>query len=65
MKTNYFAGTSGSSENTQLSSAPIDLQLKRISPKTKIGQFVPVCHFCGMKGHIRPKCFSLLNLLKK
>ena len=39
--TNHFAGTSGSLENTQLSSVPTDLQLKKISPKRNIGQFVP------------------------
>ena len=24
--------------------------------------FVPICHFCGVKGHIRPRCFTLMNL---
>ncbi|XP_062087212.1 uncharacterized protein LOC133794053 [Humulus lupulus] len=62
--TNHFARTSHYVETTKLSSVLTDLQLKKIYPKRKIGQFVPFCHFCGMKGHIRPKCFSLLNLFK-
>ena len=33
-------------------------------------KFVPNCHFCGVKGHIRPNCFKLknaqrMNLFKK
>ncbi|WP_375618858.1 hypothetical protein [Bartonella sp. AC134YNZD] len=24
-------------------------------------RFVPTCHFCGVRGHIRPNCFKLLN----
>ena len=26
--------------------------------------FVPICHFCGVKGHIRPRCFTLMNFLE-
>ncbi|XP_062103421.1 uncharacterized protein LOC133814482 [Humulus lupulus] len=29
------------------------------------GRFVPVCHFCNKRGHIRPKCFKLQNYLQK
>ena len=24
-------------------------------------RFVPICHYCGVEGHIRPKCFKLKN----
>ena len=27
-------------------------------------RFIPTCHFCGVKGHIRPKCFTMMNCLK-
>ena len=65
VSTNRAAGKSHAAEKTELPSVATDLQLKKISPKRNIEHFVPVCHFCGMKGHIRPKCFSLLNLFKK
>ena len=32
--------------------------------KRKNKSFVPICHFCGIKGHIRPRCFTLMNLLE-
>lgn len=31
---------------------------KVVSKHTKIN-FVPICHYCGVEGHIRPKCFKL------
>ena len=24
-------------------------------------RFVPICHYCGVEGHIRPNCFELKN----
>ncbi|KAL5849177.1 hypothetical protein ACOSQ4_007190 [Xanthoceras sorbifolium] len=24
--------------------------------------FIPICHFCGRKGHIRPRCFDYIQL---
>ena len=27
-------------------------------------KFVPVCHFCGVKGHIRPRCFNMRKFLE-
>ena len=30
----------------------------------KYDKFVPTCHFCGVKGHIKPRCFTLINFLK-
>ena len=30
----------------------------------KHGKFIPTCHFCGIKGHIRPRCFTMMNFLK-
>ena len=26
---------------------------------TDVSKFVPVCHFCGKFGHIRPNCYKL------
>ncbi|KAG2675601.1 hypothetical protein I3760_12G012400 [Carya illinoinensis] len=28
------------------------------------GKFIPICHYCGVVGHIRPNCFNL-NKVKK
>ena len=30
----------------------------------QINRFIPICHFCGVKGHIRPRCFTMMNLFK-
>ena len=30
-------------------------------PKRKT-RFVPTCHFCGVKGHIRPRCITMNNM---
>ena len=32
--------------------------------KGKNEKFIPTCHFCGRKGHIRPRCFTLMNFAK-
>ncbi|XP_062086925.1 uncharacterized protein LOC133793633 [Humulus lupulus] len=32
--------------------------------KGKNTVFIPTCHFCGRKGHIRPRCFTLMNFAK-
>ena len=29
--------------------------------KGKNTLFIPTCHFCGRKGHMRPRCFTLMN----
>lgn len=41
---------------------PRHKKAKNVDVKSK---FVPRCHFCGVKGHIRPNCFKLKNGLKK
>jgi len=28
-------------------------------------RFVPTCHYCGIHGHIRPRCYKYFNALKK
>ena len=30
----------------------------------KPNRFVPTCHYCGTKGHIKPRCFQFLKFLK-
>ena len=32
--------------------------------KRKGKDFIPVCHFCGVKCHIKPRCFTLMNFLE-
>ncbi|MBE2321376.1 hypothetical protein DVA67_036015, partial [Solirubrobacter sp. CPCC 204708] len=41
---------------------PISASHRYVTPKYK---FVPVCHYCGVKGHIRPKCYKLMNFSKR
>ena len=38
---------------------------RKIVSKPKTNQYVPIFHLCGVKGHIRPKCFTSLILLKE
>jgi len=35
------------------------LNIPKIVSKHDKSSFVPICHYCGVKGHIRPKCFKL------
>ena len=35
-----------------------------ISPP-RCKKFVPICHYCGLIGHIRPRCYKYLNALKR
>ena len=30
----------------------------------KVRFFFPIFHFCGVKGHIRPRYFNLMNFLE-
>ena len=27
-------------------------------------RFTPTCHFCGVRGHIRPRCFTMMNFIE-
>ena len=29
-----------------------------------IPQFIPICHFCGFNGHIRPNCFRYIKMCR-
>ena len=29
-----------------------------------IPYFIPICHFCGFDGHIRPRCFRYIKMCK-
>ena len=43
------------------------LPMKYVNAKYKHvphNKFTPTCHFCGVKGHIRPHCNKLRNLLR-
>ena len=35
--------------------------MSNIRQKQKDKVFVPIYHFCGVKCHIRPRCFTLIN----
>lgn len=35
------------------------LNMPKIASKHVKSNFVPICHYCGVEGHIRPKCFKL------
>ena len=32
---------------------------------SKDKKFIPICHFYGFKGHIRPRCFNMMSFVKK
>ena len=38
--------------------------VSNIRQKCKNKVFIPVCHFCGVKGHIRSRCYTLMNFLE-
>ena len=58
-QSNAFLSTNFQTQEDESWSRP-SLQKKFTS-----GRFVPVCHFCNKRGHIRPKCFKLQNYLQK
>uniref|UniRef100_A0A803PCR3 CCHC-type domain-containing protein n=1 Tax=Cannabis sativa TaxID=3483 RepID=A0A803PCR3_CANSA len=56
------------SERRQVPSGPTKLKFegRRIGAGNlpQDDKFIPTCHFCNRKGHIRPKCYKLQNYLK-
>ena len=32
--------------------------------KDKSLRFIPTCHFCGIRGHMRSRCFTIMNFGK-
>ena len=32
--------------------------------EVKTKGFVPICHYCNMPGHIRPRCFKYINIFR-
>ncbi|XP_062094317.1 uncharacterized protein LOC133800375 [Humulus lupulus] len=57
--------TSPLTDATKLQSVPIDLTQTEVLRSNKSGHFVPICHFCGVRGHIRPRCdISILTHFK-
>ncbi|KAI3463760.1 hypothetical protein Pfo_020423 [Paulownia fortunei] len=36
---------------------------KKVFQKLRLRRYVPICHYCHIPGHIRPKCFKLKNNL--
>ena len=36
----------------------------QLDSKGKSQRFICTCHFCGIRGHIRPRCFTLMNFVK-
>ncbi|KAM6576624.1 hypothetical protein CsatB_028461 [Cannabis sativa] len=59
---------SDSSERRQVPTGPIKLKFEgRRTDADNLPQndnFIPTCHFCNRRGHIRPKCYKLQNYLK-
>ncbi|KAL5581560.1 hypothetical protein UlMin_014002 [Ulmus minor] len=39
-------------------------QGKFIKPFSQFPKFIPLCHFCGVKGHIRPRCYNYIEMCK-
>ncbi|XP_024028691.1 uncharacterized protein LOC112093781 [Morus notabilis] len=57
-KTVFVKETHASEPRTTLNKKVI------ISPPRR-KRFVPICHYCGLAGHIRPRCYKYLNALKR
>ena len=39
-------------------------QRKHAHPKGNFSKFIPVCHYCNVVGHIRPKCYEYVRQCK-
>ena len=39
-------------------------QPKHAHPKGNFSKFIPVCHYCNVVGHIRPKCYEYVRQCK-
>ena len=61
-KTVFVKPTNGGGmlPKAQVSNAPKKSQTFCVHKfeKMKNEKFVPTCHYCGVKGHIRPSCFK-------
>ncbi|XP_060972330.1 uncharacterized protein LOC133038256 [Cannabis sativa] len=59
---------SDSSEKRQVPTGPTKLKFegRRTDAENLLqnDNFIPTCHFCNRRGHIRPKCYKLQNYLK-
>ncbi|XP_060960697.1 uncharacterized protein LOC133031254 [Cannabis sativa] len=66
--TSITINESDSSERRQVPTGPIKLKFEgRRTDADNLLQndnFIPTCHFCNRRGHIRPKCYKLQNYLK-
>ena len=52
------------SKSTVKQSVATGKSVKNSGQKRKGKVFVPIFHFCGAKGHTRPRCFTLMNFLE-
>ncbi|XP_060965625.1 uncharacterized protein LOC133034539 [Cannabis sativa] len=66
--TSVTINESDSSERRQVPTGPTKLKFEgRRTDADNFPQndnFIPTCHFCNRRGHIRPKCYKLQNYLK-
>ena len=63
--TDPFAGTTQTHVASSSQSVTTHEKQTRNFENKKTGHFIPICNFCGVKGHIRTKCFTLMNFLQK
>ncbi|XP_062119347.1 uncharacterized protein LOC133833105 [Humulus lupulus] len=64
----FSPGFPDSTKQISVSSGPIKLKYEGrktiLDGQVQKERFVPICHFCNRRGHIRPRCYKLQAYLK-
>ena len=66
-KTMFVKGFDSQNVATLVSSMKINVATNRKTVSnfdSKDKKFILICHFCGVKEHIRPRCFTMMSFVK-